>query len=45
MALISNLITTYELKLKLERVDELLVDMEMNALRVENLLRKMNDYN
>lgn len=44
MALISNLITTYELKLKLERVDDLLVDMEMNALRVENLLRKMNDY-
>ena len=39
MALLGNLITMYELKLKLERIDDILVDMEMLTLKVEKVVQ------
>lgn len=39
MALLGNLITMYELKLKLERLDDVLVDIEMLTLKVEKVVQ------
>ena len=39
MALLGNLITMYELKLKLERLDDVLVDIEMLTLKVEKAVQ------
>ena len=42
VALVSNLITINELKLKLERLDDVLVDIEMLTLKVEKVVKDVD---
>ncbi len=42
IALISNFITMYELKLKLERLDDVLIDIEMLTLKVKKAVQDVD---